>query len=382
MAITDKGSLGATGSSANNQATLVLTTALTIAVGELAVIVVAVDNLGTADGDNGEVTSVTNSGTAATWIKAKQFSNAQGAAQAGACVSIWYAIPTVEIASGATITITFSNATTSDASGVTGRVFQTSLSNGWFFDASLTNTLANDAADPASLDVTTPNLHYVRIRGIAAEVGNNTNLTPTTNFTAWANGNSATTGTTAEMCARAEHRISTATSDASNPTYVAADCASAYVVFREGDPKSRPHKRPVPRFWNTRWKRNPDHGPYVCRAVSGHNHCRWRQRRLAGAPSCCRQADQVARLVYRADFGGPGRGRRRPSDQRDPHDGNRDWRQRYERYSRAIEWYKPSRRIYGRMQWRDSRDYLRHEYGGRRARVDKSQHAVGLVLPG
>ena len=37
-------------------------------------------------------------------------------------------------------------------------------------------------------------------------------------WTAWANGNSATTGTTGEICARAEHLISTATGAASDPT--------------------------------------------------------------------------------------------------------------------------------------------------------------------
>ena len=78
----------------------------------------------------------------------------------------------------------------------------------------------NTGADPASLNVTTDNIACLRVRGIASQVGNNTNLTTTASWTAWANGNSATTGTTAEMCARAEHIISTATSAASDPTYV------------------------------------------------------------------------------------------------------------------------------------------------------------------
>ena len=73
----------------------------------------------------------------------------------------------------------------------------------------------------------------MRVRGIAAQAGNNTSLTTTAGWTAWANGNSATSGTTGEMCARAESRIITGTGASSNPTYVSAIYASAYVAFKE-----------------------------------------------------------------------------------------------------------------------------------------------------
>jgi hypothetical protein len=42
------------------------------------------------------------------------------------------------------------------------------------------------------------------------------------------------------MCARAEHQISTGTSAASNPTWVACDNASVYVAFKEVTPIRRP----------------------------------------------------------------------------------------------------------------------------------------------
>lgn len=229
MAFADGGSIGANGSTANNQSTLTLAVTQQCNVGELVVLVIADDNIGTgADADGSEVSSVA-AGTN-TFSKAKGWANNNAASQAGAAVQIWYSILTQQINNAANITITFANATLSDATAVTGRKFTTS---GGTISVGATNQLSDDAADPGSLDATTSNREALRIRGIAAEVGNNTNLTATASWTAWANGNSATTGTTGEMCARAEHRIVTGTGSASNPTYVAADCASAYVAFYE-----------------------------------------------------------------------------------------------------------------------------------------------------
>lgn len=234
MAFAEVGSLGATGSSGNNQATLVLTTSAAAAVGTLAVVVIADDNIGSgADADGNEVASVADSsGVENVWRKAIGWTNTLGGAQAGAHVSIWFCQVQDAIANGGTITATFTNSGTSDATAMTARNF--SIAAGFTAEIEGTpGTLSNDAADPGSLDVTTSNVECLRIRGIGGEVGNNTSLTPTSTWTAWANGNSATTGTTAEMCARAEHLISTGTGAASDPTWVACDNASAYVAFRE-----------------------------------------------------------------------------------------------------------------------------------------------------
>jgi len=234
MAFADKGTIGATGSSGNNQASLALTTATTnIAAGDLVVLVVAMDNFASADGADDQVASISDT-TANVYQRAASFANAQGAAQAGATVDIWYCNATVARNTGSTITINYNNVTQKDATAVTGRCFTKAAgTNAALEGTNSPSTLANDAADPGSLNYTSANIECLRVRGIAAEVGNNTNLTNTASWTAWANGNSATTGTTAEMCARAEHRILTATTAASDPTYVAADCASLYVAFKE-----------------------------------------------------------------------------------------------------------------------------------------------------
>ena len=104
--------------------------------------------------------------------------------------------------------------------------------NNWVYNG----TTWSDTGTGDDYKIVINNVECLRVRGIASQVGNNTNLTPTASWTAWANGNSATTGTTGEICARAESRINTATSAASDPTYVSAIYASAYVAFREALP--------------------------------------------------------------------------------------------------------------------------------------------------
>lgn len=227
--IVDKGSLGATGSSADNQATLDLTTTAAAPVGRLVVVVVADDNrLGSADADGAEVASVTDS-AGNTYTKGDGWSNNNGTSQTGASVSLWWSVLTRHLRSGATITATFTDGATSDATAMVARQF--------YKDGTIAveavGELSNDAADPGSLNVTTTNIACLRIRAIGGEVGNNTSLTPTSSWTAWDNGNSATSGTTAEICARVEHIVSTGTGAASDPTWVACDNASVYVAFKE-----------------------------------------------------------------------------------------------------------------------------------------------------
>src|SRR5689334_10722240 len=239
MAFSDLGSLGATGSTANNQTTLVLTTSAAASAGELVVLVIGDDNIDAVNGntntgpfDGKEVASITDnsSGGPNNWGRAIAHTNGLSVAQAGASCQVWYSILDHDISNGGTITITFTNATLSDATAVTARHYsfsgtQVAIENiGWGW---------SNASDPGSVNPTTANIACLRIRGIAGEIGTSTSLTPTANWTAWANGNSATTGTTGEICVRAEHHISTGTSDASDPTWVTCDNASAYVSFKE-----------------------------------------------------------------------------------------------------------------------------------------------------
>lgn len=218
--------LTAQSSTANQASTLTASFARTA--GRLYVIVVAVDNNQTTDGDEGAVTSITHSGESFT--KAAEFTNGQGAAQAGATVSIWYLVAAAN-AGNNTGTINFSNSTSRDKSASTVGEFTRDTTQTIAVEA--TNTLANDGADPGSLNATTANIECLRVRGIAAETNSITALTPTTNWTAWDGNQTGGGGSAANMAVRAEHRISTGTGDASDPTLFAADCASVYVAFKE-----------------------------------------------------------------------------------------------------------------------------------------------------
>lgn len=237
MAFTDLGGFGTAQSSTANQASTTLTTSATANAGNLFIIIVAVDNNQTTDGDEGAVTSVTDSVGGNTWIKGLEFCNGQGAAQAGATCSLWYSLLSSQLASGSVITVNFSNSASRDKSVIISEVFSVATGNTVAVEA--TNSLANDGADPGSLNATTANIACLRFRGIASETNSTTSLTPTTNWTPVSANQTAGGGAAANMAARAEFIISTGTSSASDPTFVAADTASVYVAFKEVTPHTR-----------------------------------------------------------------------------------------------------------------------------------------------
>lgn len=222
------GSIGTAQSSTANQASFDLVTNQAVAIGELAVIIIACDNFASVDGDEGAVTSISDG--ANTWTKAKEFCNSQGGAQAGATVSIWYTKATTQINNGATITVNLSNATSRDKTCATA--WKWYLNGGSTLAVEATNTLANDAGDPGSLDATTANLECLRIRGIAAETSSVTALTVTNGWTKFTDTQTAGGSAATNMAVRGEWIESTGTGAASDPTYTAVDCASAYAAFK------------------------------------------------------------------------------------------------------------------------------------------------------
>lgn len=227
MAFASVGTLGTVGSITANQSSVVLTTTATLEAGNLGVIVIAVDNNQTTDGDEGAVSSVADS-AGNTWTKAGEFCNGQGSAQAGATCSVWYCKVPVDLASGGTITANLTNNTSRDATAATAWEFTVQGT----VAVEATNTLANDAADLGSLNATTTNIECLRIRAAALEgiITSVTNTATWSNFTLKSAGGAAA----ADMNAWAEFLISTATGAASDPTASASrDCASVYVAFKE-----------------------------------------------------------------------------------------------------------------------------------------------------
>lgn len=224
--------VGNSSKTANQASTTITVDNAEYTAGRLAVLAIAVDNNQTTDGDENAVTSISDT-RSNTWVKAKAFTNGQGGAQSGATIELWYSELTTSIQNGDTVTINFSNSASRDASAKIMKAFTYGAGNTIAVEA--TNTLANDGADPGSLNATTANIECLRVRAIAAE-GVPSALTITTNWTNLAEsgwfGTTGGSGATNMACA-AEWRISTGTSDASDPTFAAVDCASVYVAFKE-----------------------------------------------------------------------------------------------------------------------------------------------------
>lgn len=230
MAFAVVSGLGVSGDSTDNQTANVLTTSTAnCAVGTLNVVCIGVDNATTATGTTTDVSGVVDS-AGNTYTRAYEYCSAPAGAQTGADVSIWYCVLTSSLAIGGTITATFTDASKSDASAVTARNF--SIAAGSL--VGVEGTPSNSTTTLASLDVTTANIECLRYRAAATESNFSGAITNTSGWTAQSGTRSGSGTSTAEMCIRCEHIISTGTSAASAPTGgPTGDSAVIYVAFKE-----------------------------------------------------------------------------------------------------------------------------------------------------
>lgn len=200
-----------------------------VTVGSVCIVVVAKNNAATADGETSEVTSVTDT-KGNTYTKLKEFCNSQGAADAGATVSVWYSQVATQLTTSDTCTANFSASTA--ASAIMARGF--TATSGATITMEGSATLANDGADPGSMTLSgLASREYLFIRAIAYE-GVVTTGTNTTDYVPVA-ATAATSGGggASNMGVWAEWRIFTGTGDTSNPTVSAVDSASVYVAIKE-----------------------------------------------------------------------------------------------------------------------------------------------------
>lgn len=230
MAIAHVGDLGTGLSSGNNQTSLAITTGATAARDSLVVVLIALDNNGTADGDGTSVSGVVDS-AGHTYTRGKEYANGSPGSQAGAEIAIYWCRLKAALASGQTITASFTSSTTVDASAMTAKNFSLTANTTLAVDGT-----PGGADGQASLDVTTANVSCLRVRGVASESSSTTALTPTAG--GWAIFTQAISGagtSATEMGVRGEWIISTATGAASAPTGGAGsvDHASAYVAWSE-----------------------------------------------------------------------------------------------------------------------------------------------------
>ncbi len=211
------------------------TTSAALEVGNLGVCAIAIDNISTTDGNTNSVSSITDA-AGNTWTKAREYTNGQGGAAAGATVAVYYTRATTQLNNAAAITFNFASAITAKAA----KCYEFTLSNNVVVDG--TGDEAKDAADPGSLTATgANNVEHLWIRAIAAE----TTGTAWTATAGWTKVNA--TASAGAMSIAWEFKISTGTSSgASDPTFENVDSASVIVGLQENTPTPTPTSTATP----------------------------------------------------------------------------------------------------------------------------------------
>lgn len=224
------GTLG-TSNDTTSDTTHNLTTSAQLDINNIGVCLIAKDEsgAGTTDGNgNAQFTSITDS-AGNTWTEAYEWCNMQtSTASNGSCVGLYYTKATANLASAGTITPTYTTAT---SKAMTCFEFSTSAS-ATITEAAGENGLANDAADPGSMTIATGQARqHLFIRASSCE-SNSTAFTADTDYTAFSNATANTGTSSTSHGIRGEYRIATeSTSAASDPSYAAADCASAMIAL-------------------------------------------------------------------------------------------------------------------------------------------------------
>lgn len=218
-----------TGVASTSGSSFTLTPTAAIAAGRLAVLVVSSDNVATADGVTNTHTSVTSAN--ATWTKAGEYTNGNGAAAAGVTVSVWYAVTTGSLSTAITInhgTLGDRCATLYEFSTTVGSiVLATGL--GW------PNNTATDASNGfGGAASPTVSVQTLIVRGLGKEANTTTALTPTGGIGAVALTNTRSRNNASAMTVYGEYVLLASGSITSVPTLaVAGDTAGVMVGFQE-----------------------------------------------------------------------------------------------------------------------------------------------------
>lgn len=239
------GTIGS-GTSTTAGTTVAVTTSADAEAGNVVVCVLGKDESGsgTTDGTaNAQFTSIADSDAVNVWVEAYEWCNMQTSTAAnGACVAVYYTKVADTIETSDVITATITSVT---SKAMSCWEFTATSSPLTVAETAGENGLANDAADPGSRTLASGvSSEHLFVRASACE-SNNTGYTVDTDYTAMTSA-TANTGTTAtSMGVRGEFRIANeATSAASDPTYVAADCASAMIGLNEFVQTWVPGRRP------------------------------------------------------------------------------------------------------------------------------------------
>jgi hypothetical protein len=199
-------------------------------VGELLVFAVAVDNASSVNNaDNGDVTTVADSGGVNRWLKVRERTVGGAAAQAGATMSLWYSHITSALSSAAVVSATFLDAAASDGTaGIVWRFSKNAAASVRLYDSThvVIATSSNGVLDLAAPSAT----EHLRFRAVAAE----STITTFTTTAGWTTIGTTRASATIPMAVFGEYLITSNSTAASNCSIgAAADNVSVLALFEE-----------------------------------------------------------------------------------------------------------------------------------------------------
>lgn len=204
-------------------------TTFTLAVDELGVCVLAVDNISTGGGETSDHTSVTDAGSNV-WVKRGEFSNTAGGA-AACTVSVWTTVAGTAIGPG---DITFNILSNRTAWAATCESFSMTVGDE-ATERGQTNE-EQDNTDPGNLtSATVADIEHLWIHGMCGET-NDTAYTASSTYTAFTFTSSTTTGggSAGNVAARAGWDIHSGTTNDNDPAWAdAPDFARILLAFEE-----------------------------------------------------------------------------------------------------------------------------------------------------
>ena len=213
MAFAAVGTIGSGTSKTANQTGGTLTLTAQADAGNLIVLVIAVDNSATTDQDESAVSGLTDSAGGNTWTKIAEFTNSDGGAQNGSTCSVWYSVLTNTISSGGTISWSYSNSTSRDASAYTAHEFTKGASTTVeVFAGSLTAVATETNATDSTAITGDGTTELLRIGALSAESNSTTtNLSVQNSYSSFTQATSTGGGAAGNVMARGWYKISTET---------------------------------------------------------------------------------------------------------------------------------------------------------------------------
>lgn len=226
MSITNVTSVGSAASVTPGQTSISKSPSPAIAVGKIAFAAVVKDNTSTVNGDNSEVTSVTDS-QGNTWTKVMEYTKSSGAAADGTTASLW-------ICNGVTVQIETTDSITAAFAACDARIIGLATCDvdaGNILQVAATTHYVGTSSTPTVTLSSLANKEYLFMPLLGSE--NNGTGGSYTNYTNLATGRAnGGSGSTSQQILWA-YRVLTGTGDSATSSAIVGDKVVLYVAFEE-----------------------------------------------------------------------------------------------------------------------------------------------------